>query len=351
VLLFSFIRYISGSTSAALVGAVTYTLGTPTWGWASSFFGHAAAGALLIIGFILMHGLHGNSGRHMLGRIALAGAALGAAVTVEFPSAAAVAIIFTYFAIRNLYERDAIPALLTTMAVGAVALLAQIPLFGYNSIAFGSPFMLGYSNVVGFEEMKTGFFGLNLPKWNVVAEILVGFKRGVLWLSPVVFLAFFAAVSSLRRAEYRLMGAMIIALVGFYVMLNSSYAYWTGGWTIGPRHITPVYPFLALALGIWFADAGPRWRATALVVLGISVALSLACVSVTMAVAEEVENPLFEVILPGFIDGNLAQTMVQIVFGTRGLWQLAPLAIIWAVLGTLFWRQVAFSFASNPRTP
>ena len=102
-----------------------------------------------------------------------------------------------------------------------------------------------------------------------------------------------------------------------------------------------MYPFLAVALGVWFAYAGPRWRIATLVTLGISIAINLACVCVTMTSPEQYARPLFELILPTFIRGDLPQTLVQIVFGTRGLWQLLPLLAVWVGLGTIVWRQLS----------
>ena len=35
----------------ALIAALAYGLGTPTWGWATAFFGHAMSGAMLVLAF------------------------------------------------------------------------------------------------------------------------------------------------------------------------------------------------------------------------------------------------------------------------------------------------------------
>src|SRR5262249_15783017 len=151
-------------------------------------------------------------------------------------------------------------ASITCIAIAVVAALMQIPLLCYNAAAFGSPLHLGYAYVVGFDDMKTGFFGIGVPKLDVITKLLFGLRRGILWLSPIRIPAAVALVVGFRRREHRLRSAAIAAVTGYYVLLNSAYAYWDGGASTGPRHITPVYPFLALALGAWFATAGRRSR-------------------------------------------------------------------------------------------
>jgi hypothetical protein len=351
VLLFSLVKRLTESNGAALVAALAYALATPTWGWAASFFGHATAGALLFIGFALVETLAQTEAdrRKRLVHIITAGAALGVAVSVEFTSAIAVAIILGYCVLLTSVQRGWSAAWISCIAIAAVAALMQIPLLCYNAAAFGSPLHLGYANVVGFDGMKTGFFGIGVPKPDVIAQLFVGPRRGVLWLSPVLIPAAMALVAGFRRKEYRLRSAAIAAVTGYYVLLNSGYAYWDGGWSTGPRHITPVYPFLALALGTWFATTGRRWRIATLILLTVSILINLACVAVSMTTPAEVPRPLFDLILPSFIAGDLPQAVTQIIFGTQGLWQLVPLIAVWLGLGAILFRQFsAVDHASGP---
>jgi hypothetical protein len=341
VALFGFIEKKTANWRAAAAGTAAYALGTPTWGWATNLFGHAAAGALLIIGFVLADKLATGTGKTrdvkaIAGLILAAGLALGTAISVEFPSAVPVAIILAYLVILNIQEQSFASALLITAAVGAVVAATQIPLFLYNDAAFGAPFKLGYSNVVGFAAMKSGFFGIRLPKLDVLGEILFGLRRGVLWLSPVLVLAFVGAFDGFRREGERARSAFIASIAVFYLLLNSSYAYWDGGWSTGPRHITPVFPFLALGLGVWYARASAVVRTAILALIALSIIINLMCVSVTMTSPEEMANPLRELILPSFLRGDLDQTVLHAFFGADGLWQLIPLLAAWLILGLAF---------------
>jgi hypothetical protein len=331
-LLFSYIREKTGQLPAALAGALTYGLATPTWGWAASFLGHSAAGALLIGGFILFERL-AEATEKRYWQIAAAGLTLGLAITVEFTAAVPVAIIFGYAMLvrmRVMNFRSTIPLL---AAVGAVVVLCQAPLLIYGTLAFGGPFEIGYSYVVGFEGMKHGFFGINLPDLTVLYEIVFGTRRGILWLSPVLIFAVAGAVQMLRFGDMRLRGATILGIASFYLLMNAGYSYWQGGWSTGPRHITPMFPFLALALGLQFPDWPARIRAIAAGVLGLSVFISLACVSVTMNSSLDASHPLFELILPAFFKGDIEQSILHKIFGVQGPWQLIPLLLIWFEAG------------------
>lgn len=357
VALFGFIERKTANWQAATAGTATYALATPTWGWATNFFGHATAGALLIIGFVLVDRLAMDMGKKrdwkaIAALILAAGLALGAAISVEFPSAVPVAIVLVYLAFLNMGRRPVASALLITAAVGAVAAATQIPLLLYNAAAFGGPFKLGYSNVVGFAAMKSGFFGIRLPSFHVLGEILFGSKRGILWLSPVLALAVAGTLDGFRREGERARSALIVSIVVFYLLLNASYAYWDGGWSTGPRHITPAFPFLALGLGLWFARAPVIFRAPVLVLLALSIIINLMCASVTMTSPEDMANPLRGLILPSFLRGDLDQTALHAFLGAHGLWQLIPLLAIWLILGAAFLKATAGEKATAaPLTP
>ena len=356
VALFGFIERKTANWQAAAVGTATYALATPTWGWATNFFGHATAGALLIIGFVLVDKLatcmdKKHDGKAIAALILAAGLALGAAITVEFPSAVPVAIILAYLTFLNMGKQTFASALLITAAIGAVVAATQIPLLLYNAAAFGAPFKLGYSNVVGFAAMKSGFFGIRLPNFHVLGEILFGSRRGILWLSPVLVLAVAGTLDSFRRAGERAISALVMSILVFYLLLNASYAYWDGGWSTGPRHITPAFPFLALGLGIWFAQAPVVFRTTVLMLLALSTIINLMCVSVTMTSPEEMAEPLRGLILPSFLRGDLDQTVLHAFFGAHGLWQLMPLLAIWLILGVAFLKATAGEKATAAPAP
>lgn len=79
---------LTGSPAAGLFGALGYALGSIVWGWSTTLFGHAPVAALLLIATWAIW--RGTSGERELARWRyplMAGAALGWAAVIEFPSA------------------------------------------------------------------------------------------------------------------------------------------------------------------------------------------------------------------------------------------------------------------------
>jgi hypothetical protein len=187
------------------------------------------------------------------------------------------------------------PAPLAAAALtGAVTLL--VPLVGYNMIAFGTPFRLGYEGVNGFPGMKEGLFGLTTPKIPVLGQIIVGPRRGLLWVAPILFRAPFG-LWQLGKRERGL--AMTLAGAALAVLLvNAAYVYWDGGHSTGPRHATPAIGVLSVGLAVYWQTLVYWWeRAIALTVLGVSIAINLAIAAANITAPDDYKFPLWDPIL------------------------------------------------------
>ncbi len=128
--------------------------------------------------------------------------------------------------------------------------------------------------------MQTGFFGVSLPRADIALALLGGTKRGILWIAPILLVTPFAWIAAWRRFGAPLTAALVAIPVAF-LLINSGYAYWDGGESTGPRHLTPMLPFIALALVPLWQTTGPRMRAALLALASVSFTLSLMC-AVTM---------------------------------------------------------------------
>ncbi|RKZ48389.1 MAG: hypothetical protein DRQ58_04605, partial [Gammaproteobacteria bacterium] len=205
------------------------------------------------------------------------------------------------------------------------------PLLAYNSIAFGSPFVIGYEHVVGFEGMKQGFFGITFPNLSILLQILFSQYRGILWISPILMLTPVGIYYLWRLENYRAELLTIIMLSAYYLLFNSAYHFWDGGYSTGPRHVTPMLAFLCLPLAVFWTSSSLKWRIPALGILVLSICTSLICVSVSMMSPDTFQKPLFEYLIPEFIKGNL-QTIFTYI-GIKALVTLVPIFIVWIVGG------------------
>src|SRR5437762_843011 len=109
----------------------------------------------------------------------------------------------------------------TALALGALACAAV--LMAYQYACFGSPFHLTYSSEEGFEGMKQGWFGLNLPRVIGFSPILFGDYRGLLPIAPVLALAPIGLVVIGRRARGAALMSTLIAVDRKSTRLNSSH--------------------------------------------------------------------------------------------------------------------------------
>jgi hypothetical protein len=250
---------------------------------------------------------------------------------VEYTAAPASLIILLHGFAQAVPARGWRGATRLFMATGAAAVLAVLPLLAYNTAAFGSPFHLGYSDVQGFAGMRSGFFGIAMPQLSVLHEILIGPTKGLLRLSPILVLTPFALVMALRDRAWRGTALVVGAIALWYLVLNAGYFYWDGGASAGPRHLTPMLPFLCLPLALLWRRASRAVRLLTALLLAASVALSLVCVSVDMLAQGSYADLLRDYMLPRFAEGRLDRVAKRL-FGLSGIASLAPLLAVWAAL-------------------
>lgn len=291
VALWSFARALTGDEDAALFAALAYAIATPVWGWSTTLFGHApVAGLWMIAIWAIWRGTQARASR----RLALvAGAALGWAVAIEYQAVLGGAVI-ALWALARLWRRPgAVAAAASAIAGGATALAALI---GYNLLAFGVMFRLGYSGVVGFEGMQQGFFGLTYPKPLVLIALLFGVRRGLIWVAPVLLRSGFGLATLWRRE--RALAAMLIVLALTVLFVNSAYVYWDGGYSTGPRHSVPAITPLVIALAVMWTTLRTRTgKAAALALLALSAAVNLVITATDMFAPDDAPFPLWDPIL------------------------------------------------------
>ena len=285
VLLYDLALGLTGSAVAALFAALAYALGTPAWGWSTTITGHAPVAALFVIA---VWAFHRQGARWAM----LGGAALGWAVVVEYQAVLAGSVIAGWAAWRVSPLPDRWRILGLASAGGVAALLLML---GYNLLAFGTPFRIAYAGVQGFEGMQQGLFGLGWPRPRILIEILIGDRRGLLWVAPVLLLAPLGWSLLADRPRDRGLAIMATAVVAIVLLVNAAYVYWDGGNATGPRHALPLVGLAALGLApAW--QAGGRTRIAAAALLAVSIAINLMIAAAEVFAPPEYRWPLYSAI-------------------------------------------------------
>jgi hypothetical protein len=230
--------------------------------------------------------------------------------------------------------------------IAAAGLPWALLLAGYHVWAFGGPLATGY-DFVYLEEFAAGMavnYGVGVPSLEVLAQLLFGSYRGLFYLSPVLLLAAWGLVvrllekspttlapkhaspeSRLRRGDL----LVAVAMVAYYLLLNSGYYMWSGGASLGPRHAVPMLAFLAIGLGL----AISRLPGAVAVLGGVS------CAQILLITAAGPEapahgNPIWEYAVPKLFAAappGSATTLGRLL-GLPGPLSLIPLLALWWLL-------------------
>ena len=324
--------------------ALAYALGTLAFPYATLFYGHQPAAALLVGAFALLAG--SRRGAFPAGRaLPLAGLLLGSAVAVEYPALLAVGVLLAYAV--WLQPR---PGLLLRLGAGLAAPL--VLLAAYHTAAFGSPFALPYDFSTQPHRHLGFFMGLGAPRPEALWGILFSRYRGLFFSAPWLLLALPGGFLLLRRRDTRPEG-IVCACVGLLLLwLNASLVDWEGGSALGPRYLVPALPFLAVcAAGVLRPMRAASFAGGVVVAaIAVSVSFMLAGTAVQPEVSKEISRPWSEVVWPQLAAGHLAANRASfddyLPGVTRRAWNLGmraglpgrasllPLLVLWALAGT-----------------
>jgi hypothetical protein len=350
----------------ALAVTLCGALGSLSLTYGQMFAGHQLAalalGAAFLCGFSRTETRPSDGAARAaagLGRELAVGFFAALAVALEYPSAPAAAILVTGVL---LHRRRG----LAGIAIGAVPWALVLVQFHWS--AFGKPWSTPYSHLENpsfVRDIAPGFMGISLPTLERVYGSLFSPYLGLFFWAPWMLLLFFApwrlrgereaadataqreaAEAIARREAARHAAVTALAICGYYVVFQITHALWRSGWSVGPRYITPIVPFAAVAIalgapalagraffGVWLRGAG----AAAIAATGLA---SAVCQGFPL----EVENGLREVVWPLLSHGFAAPNPLQLV-GVPGLWSALPYFAALACAIALLLRKSAAAMA------
>ena len=324
VLLDRFLARWAAEAAVRRLVLVAYALGSMAMTYSILYISHQLAAVCVGAAWILA--LDHAAGRRGVRAMAAAGLLAGASVLVEYQAAFALPAVAAHVAwkLRGRPRRE------LARAVGAAAVAGAIPLavlLAYHAACFGHPLRTGYDASQTFAEYhQQGFLGITELRWEAFRGSTVAPDNGLFALSPWWLLAIPGAIVLWRRREPGHEGEPArerdIVLAGgsiavVYLLFISSINFWRGGWSVGPRYITVMLPFLlplVAAAVAAAADVRRPWRRTLL--LGAAAGAIAAGVVIYVAAAatfphwpDRYRAPLYEVTFRLLADGLAAPSL------------------------------------------
>jgi hypothetical protein len=307
--------------------------------YSTSLYGHVPAAAFLLGAIVALdsRGIRPVSPLPSPGRVRAAGACLALATACEYLSAFPAALIAGWFiaAAPSAHRVRAVAAL----AIGAAAPAAVVA--AYHTTAFGAPWRTGYSflqNQTFVAGHARGLLGIGVPSMEALYGLSFGRLRGLFYLWPLLSVAaMFTGLVAWRRRDWAVAAGFAVLVLMF--VLNAGYYMWWGGAAVGPRHLLPGLPILAVGLALALRSSR-RWVVATVVVLFVfscAVALGLTGVGV--------EAPERGDLLRDYLLSKLAAGKLKTFAGASNLGQKLGMAATPASLLPLFaWVGLGYGY-------
>jgi hypothetical protein len=211
--------------------AAIYMFGTIGFPFSAMPWGHPLAAFFLLA----CHWFCKNNNWLMTGLL------FGLAVLTEYSAALYLFVLPLFMAdLKPNYKKS-----ITRFTLGG--LIPAVLFFYYHWVCFGSPLTLASeSQNADLNSLGRGaLFGvLNTPSLKVAYDLLLSFTRGLLIICPVLALSF----ATFRKRPITNDNKAFLVIFLLFLLFNSSYNGWHGGWASGPRYLIPAIPFLVLLL-------------------------------------------------------------------------------------------------------
>ena len=314
------LRRVSEDAILRLTAVAAVGLGSNYLAYALMFASHALfAVAAFVSFFVTLRAREKKPRERTMTEAFVAGFCAGWATLLEY-HALPVSACLALFALITFYR----PTRFVAMSFGGLLHVAGMAFFQWR--AFGDPMMPGHrmsENQQFAHLLNQGYFGIQTPDFQHAKLLLFSRSFGLFGTSPYLWLGLFAIplafVSGFggpKARSVRRLGTFVwVVTCGVLLLTVSAAINWRGGWTVGPRYLGAIPPFLAYG-AICAAErlAGPRRRRTGIRALFGGAALasvaqtgvvSLVCNSIP----ENVGRPLPQLAIPllrgGFVPRHL----------------------------------------------
>lgn len=320
IALFRVLRLWVSERTAFCVSLACFLV-TPLFTYAVSLFSHAITGSFITLALMAIFVVSPK----WRWRSWAIGVCLGTAVTCEYPAFLVAVSLLIWLRFRGSVRW---PFLL----VGFVLPLFLIAL--NNWLVTGLPWLMPYDHVWQAQAPQTlmGTLRLALPNPILVVKLLFSGSRGLLYWSPLLWLALpgFLLLWQRHRSFAICSAAIVCIQVVFVSGLGPD---WHGGWALGPRHLTFIVPFLALPVALAFE----RWPRTGFCLMIGSFLLTTVASLSDHLTPQMLHHPLFQFYWPRYQQWHFGTNLLTL-FGFKSVWGVVLIAGVTAAMCEHVWR-------------
>ncbi len=223
----------------ALAVSLIFATGTMWFPYATMLYEQNISASCLLIAFYFLVKAT-QSGVYQSTPLAMAGMLSGGAVLASYIAVFPVIFFAVYLLFKSRQPRP-----LTFFVLGG--LLPMSILLIYNQACFGHILTTNYAYQNPTFKTEGTILGVfDGPQFGRLISLLFSPFRGLFFSSPILLLAVVGLIGlwKSRRAELMVIASVIV----FFVLFNISFGGWYGGWSVVPRYLGPMVPFLALGL-------------------------------------------------------------------------------------------------------
>lgn len=385
---------------------IAYALGTMVWPYSTMYYGHLLAGMSLFLAFLIVFNTSKvKPGKETFFEC---GFFCGFAFAIEYPAALIALCIFIYTAIVGKNLRAALYQLLAgifiivlwlhvgliesiiaphvldlfephgfvlvvsiivTVVISLITILrsptnlmfflgAALPVgvtFYYHLNCFGGLFQFPYYHET-FQKFaiahQQGIAGVTFPgslrelggQLSSLLQLLFSPYRGLFFYSPFLLIGVSGMIKMIRDPEWRREGWLFLSVVVVYFLFLSAFSDWEGGWSMGPRHLVPILPFLATTVLFQVGRSSGVLRKLLIWFLSVSSLLAITLTflgTVTFPYfPKEFMNPFYDLSWQLLLRGKLAPTLGELC-GLAGFYRLIPIIIPVGILSALLLRDLS----------
>jgi len=316
---------IRPAENTAFTIALAYAFGTQAWVYSTLLYSHQLAAVTLFAAYMLLRPSPDRAEK-LGAREMCAGLLSGFSIALDYPAAWAVLCMIVYVSRRGGAARRG--------WFWAGLLIPVATLMAYNWKAFGGPFTTGYSFKAYSRDAAVharGILGIRWPSAASLHGILASRSRGLFFYSPWLIFALPGFFRMARLKHLMADFALCLAVVSGHTLLIGSFGDWPAGWSYGPRHLTPMLPFLLPALVVELEAAKRYERLLIACLLAISVTTTAMAVATFPHVPTLLDNPVTDLFIALIRAGDVG----PLVGGIDSWVSLAVMVVL--IIAAILW--------------